>query len=123
VEKAAIVLIVDDEVVLLRSMSRSLQSEHYDIVTSFTAAGALKAIIDLGDRVRLLITDLSLPDKDGRELVREAEALNPRLRTLFITGWAAPKGEEHRTVLKPFSSLALRLRILEELRLSLPGRP
>lgn len=112
-------MLVDDEAVLLRSMSRYLQSEHYDIVTSFTARGALMAITELGDRVRLLVTDLGLPDMNGLELVRQAEALNPRLRSLFITGWPAPKGEEHRTFMKPFDTLALRARILFELKLSL----
>jgi len=123
VEKAAIVLLVDDEAVLLRSMSRLFQSEHYDLVTSFTARGALKAITELGDRVRLLITDLALPDMNGQELVRQAELLNPRIRSLFITGWPAPKGEEHRTFMKPFDTLAFRSRILFELKLSLPARP
>lgn len=122
-EKAAIVLLVDDEAVLLRSMSRCLQSEHYDIVTSFTARGALKAINEMGERVRLLVTDLSLIDMDGQELVRQAESLSPRIRALFITGSeASPKGEEHRTFLKPFDALALRARILFELKLSVPSR-
>ena len=116
-------MLVDDEAVLLRSMSRTLQSEHYEIITSFTARGALKAINELGERVRLLVTDLSLIDMDGQELVRQAETLNPRIRSLFITGSEAPKGEEHRTFLKPFDTLALRQRILFELKLSLPARP
>ena len=111
--------VVDDEAVLLRSMSRFLQSEHYDIVTSFTARGALMAINTMGERVKLLITDVLLIDKTGPELVREAETLNPRLRTLFITGMSeAPKGEEHRTLFKPFDTFALRRRILFELGLS-----
>lgn len=114
-DKPAIVLIVDDEAVLLRSMARCLQSDAYDLVTSFTAKGALLAITQLGPRVRLLITDVLLIDKSGPELVAEAIALNPQLRTLYITGGHAPKGEEHRTFLKPFSTLALRQRILFEL--------
>jgi DNA-binding NtrC family response regulator len=116
-EKAAIVVIVDDEAVLLRTMSRVFQSEHYDIVTSFTAEGALKAIRDLGERVKVLVTDAQLPDKSGVELAREAEAINPRIRTLFITGGDPPLGEEHRTFLKPFNTLALRQRILFEMKL------
>ncbi len=126
-EKPAIVLIVDDEAVLLRSMARALQSRSYDILTSFTAKGALMAIAQLGERVRLLITDVILIDKTGQELVREAEALNPRIRALYITGGEPPDGEDHRTFLKPFSTLALRQRILFELKITpsspLPSRP
>ncbi len=102
-------------------MSRLLQSEHYDILTSFTARGALKAIVELGERVRLLVTDIGLPDMNGLDLARQAELLNPRIRSLFITGWPAPPGEEHRTFMKPFDTLALRNRILFELKLSLPA--
>jgi len=123
VEKAAIVLLVDDEAVLLRSMARLFQSEHYDIVASSTARGALEAIANFGERVRLLITDLALPDMNGLELVRQAELLNPWIRSLLITGWPVPKGEEHRTFQKPFDTLAFRSRILFELKLSLPAHP
>lgn len=117
-DKPAVVLIVDDEAVLLRSMSRFLQSEHYDIITSFTARGALMAINTIGERVKLLITDVCLIDKSGIELVREAEALNPRIRALFITGLDTVPGEGHRTFPKPFDTLALRRRILFELGLN-----
>ena len=40
------------------------------------------------ERVDLLITDVGLPGLDGRRLAEQARERRPRLRVLFITGYA-----------------------------------
>jgi len=118
--KPAIVLLVDDDLMVVRALVRMLNSANYDIIVSYTAADALMSIRAIGAQVRLvLVADLNLPDGNGMKVAEETARIRPQTRTLFTTGGTAPPGEEHRTFLKPFNVLELRRRILVELA-SLP---
>ena len=83
---------------------------------------ALK-ILESGKRIDLLITDVGLPGLNGRQLAEIARQHRPKLKILFVTGYA-----EHATgqtpflapgmemVTKPFTIDALALKIREMLR-------
>lgn len=64
----AAVLIVDDEVQILRALQINLNARGYSTVTAFTGQGAL----DQAARhpVDVIILDLGLPDLDGVEVIR-----------------------------------------------------
>jgi ActR/RegA family two-component response regulator len=114
--RPAIVLLVDDDVMVVRALLRSLASEVYDLIPAHTSTEALLVLRTIGDHVKVvLIADLNLNKALGLELVDSALKIRPQIRTLFITGGNAPPGEEHRTFLKPFNNLELRRRILIEL--------
>jgi signal transduction histidine kinase/CheY-like chemotaxis protein len=80
------VLIVDDEVRLLRSYELLLQSTH-DVVTSSGGEAAWKILE--GDRqFDVVLCDLQMPDMNGIQLFEKATGLAPELaeRFLFSTG-------------------------------------
>lgn len=62
------ILLVDDDVAILRSVRRSLQAHGYAVETADTVASSLSAV----DRFRpeLILLDLVLPDGDGIEVCR-----------------------------------------------------
>lgn len=63
------ILVVDDEPQILRFLKPSLTAAGYEVLTAETAAEALKLAALKSPDVILL--DLGLPDRDGKEVIRE----------------------------------------------------
>ncbi|MCA1959173.1 MAG: sigma-54 dependent transcriptional regulator [Desulfomonile sp.] len=80
---AGTVLIVDDEVQLVRHLEHLLRSEAYQVVGVHSAAEARKAARSLCPDVVLL--DLRLPDGDGTALMGELMSQHPSARYIIIT--------------------------------------
>lgn len=102
------VLIVDDEVRLLRSIQLLLRDRH-DVQTTPRAEDAL-ALVQKGARFDLILCDLQMPTMSGMELAERLVALDPacRERLVFLTGGAVTKEARaflevtvHRVLAKP----------------------
>ena len=64
------VLVVDDEVAILRFMRPALEANDYEISSADTVAGALKRIA--AESPDIVLLDLGLPDGDGKDVIRRA---------------------------------------------------
>ena len=58
----------------------------YPVIEADTGALALQAIAR-NDAIDLLLTDVVMPEMDGRRLVDSATALRPGLKVLYMTGY------------------------------------
>ena len=85
-------LLVDDHDVGRKSLARLLDALGYDVTAAADGASALKAL-EIGPRFDYLLTDVRLPDLDGREIVLVARQHDPRLLIALITGWDIDPGE------------------------------
>jgi PAS domain S-box-containing protein len=81
------VLLVDDENLVREMLAEELSDRGYDVIQAAAGATAL-ALMDEGQRVDLLVSDLSMPRMDGVTLIREAQARRPRLPAILLTGYA-----------------------------------
>ena len=63
------VLIVDDEAQILRFLEPALKAGEFDVIAAVTAAQAVKSAATKAPDIILL--DLGLPDKDGKDVIRE----------------------------------------------------
>ncbi|WP_461187602.1 response regulator [Arthrobacter sp. Z4-13] len=70
----AAVLIVDDEVQILRALQINLNARGYSTVTAFTGQNALEQAAQ--HPVDVIILDLGLPDLDGVEVIRRLRRWN-----------------------------------------------
>jgi CheY-like chemotaxis protein len=89
------ILVVDDHELGRRSLCRLLEATGYDVTAvkdGRTALESMKTSI-VPDYV---LTDLRLPDIDGREIVQAARSLVPRPWIAFITGWDLDDDESRR---------------------------
>ena len=113
------VLVVEDEAVVRELIVEVLEDLGYAALEAQDGAGGL-AILQSDARVDLVVTDVGLPDITGREMVERARPQRPKLRVLFITGYAenAMFGNGHldpgqQMITKPFPVDALAARIRE----------
>ncbi len=98
----------------MRQLTRQLL-EHfgYEVTDAPSAARALEIYADSPAPFGLLITDVSMPEMDGTELVRQLRQVDPGLPVLFFTGYSEelaryPADLRGLPVLaKPFSAEAL----------------
>lgn len=111
------ILLVEDEAFVRRVTAEVLESVGYRVPVAGNAAEALEACRRGLDPVNLLLTDVVLPGKNGRDLANEFSVLYPGISVLLISGyaeqiaWSALAGEGHEWLAKPFSSQALLIKV------------
>ena len=87
-------------------LARALEKAGYNIVAFDNGADALERLKQ--EPFTLLLTDIVMPRLDGIELARRASALDPELKIMFITGFAAvtlnndTQPKDARVLSKPF---------------------
>jgi len=101
------VLVVDDEPVIRRLVSRLLTQRGYAARCAATAEEALGALESEPKGFSLLVTDVNLEKMSGADLARLARRASPSLGVIFLTGdpTFADGGPRERGVVltKPFS--------------------
>jgi two-component system cell cycle sensor histidine kinase/response regulator CckA len=81
------VLLVEDEPMVRSVAERALTRHGYKVVTADNGEDALE-ILDRGEPIELLISDVVMPGMDGPTMVREARKSRPDLNILFMSGYA-----------------------------------
>lgn len=70
-----------------RFLDKALQKAGYDVVSFANGVEAYERLKE--EPFTLLLTDIVMPEMDGIELARRAAELDPDLKIMFITGFAA----------------------------------
>ncbi len=117
------VLLVDDHETGRKSLARLLDALGYDVTSVADGASALQTLA-ASPRFDFVLTDVRLPDFDGREVVVAARQIDPRPLIGFITGWDVDPEERHQlgvdwVFLKPLDIQD----IVAKLRQGPPARP
>lgn len=102
------ILIVEDEPIILMLVVDHLSDLGYSTIEARDAATALP-LLEGDDTIDLMLTDVGLPDMNGRDLAERARELRPNLKILFATGysedvqsWPGFPGHGQGFVGKPF---------------------
>jgi PAS domain S-box-containing protein len=80
------VLLAEDDAEVRSHTAGLLRELGYGVVEAGTMASALVTLQERAE-VKLLLTDVGLPDGDGRKLADAARAISPELKILFVTGY------------------------------------
>ena len=105
------ILLVEDEAPLLDITQRMLEKRGYEILAASTPGQALQLAREHAGKVDLLITDVVMPEMNGRDLAKSFLSLYPQAKRLFMSGYTAD-AIAHQGVLdegvsfiqKPFSA-------------------
>lgn len=104
------ILVIDDEPMIRASIRRALSLKGHEVVDLGSAQQALDEM-DGEAAFDAIVTDLCMPDLDGRTFAAEVEERFGPQRLLLITGWHHPDATSfHRTIPvlhKPFTPLEL----------------
>jgi len=122
-DRNEVVLVVEDEPIVRMLVVEVLNDLGYRALEASDGADALR-IIESAQRIDLLVTDIGLPDINGRQVADAARVKRPNLMILFMTGYAESaassefleKGME--IIGKPFTieKLAVKIREMTEHR-------
>lgn len=83
------VLVVEDEPAILNLIEAILQDFGYQVLAADSPSMALELARQHGHDIPLLITDVVMPEMNGRQLAERLRELCPRIRTLYMSGYTA----------------------------------
>jgi len=83
------ILLVEDETAILDMTSALLERLGYRVITATTPGEAIKLAGNTDQKIDLLLTDLIMPEMNGRELAERVLALRPGIRHIFMSGYTA----------------------------------
>src|SRR6202795_5249406 len=103
------ILVVDDEIEIREGLEALLTSESFEVTLAETGEAGLARLEDRP--FDLMLLDVSLPDRNGIELLREIHRRDPQLSIILITAFgsidmarAAFKGGAQDYITKPWSN-------------------
>ncbi len=83
------ILLVEDEAAILKMTRMMLEHKGYTVLSAASPAEALeKAKINSGS-IDMLITDVVMPEMNGRDLSKKVTSLYPGIKLLFMSGYTA----------------------------------
>jgi PAS domain S-box-containing protein len=119
------ILVVEDEAAVLAVESSMLRREGYYVLAARGPREAKRLAAEHADEIHLLVTDVVMPEMNGRELAEQISQQHPGMKQMFVSGYTgdviAPYGELAEgvhLVQKPFN----RRTFLMEVRKALRGR-
>jgi DNA-binding NtrC family response regulator len=80
------VLVVDDDPLILKSTAAAIAALGYKSVRTATCATDARSLL-FAHRFAVFVFDIYLPDGDGRQLLREALAIQPDARAILISAF------------------------------------
>src|SRR2546430_15106330 len=81
------ILLAEDDHDMRRFLSKALQAAGFNVASFDNGKSAYQRLRE--EPFELLLTDIVMPEMDGIELARKATELDPDLKVMFITGFAA----------------------------------
>src|SRR5579862_5866766 len=117
------ILVVDDEIEIREGLEALLTSESFDVTLAESGAAGLQKLDDRP--FDLMLLDVSLPDRNGLDMLREIRLRDPHLSIILITAYgsidmarAAFKGGAQDYITKPWSNDEL----IAQISLAIEGR-
>jgi DNA-binding response OmpR family regulator len=84
------ILIVDDELEVVRMVARFLSAEGYNVLAADSPSKARELCMNSQSDIDLLLSDFNMPETNGLILGRELQMLHSTLRLMFMSGsWQA----------------------------------
>jgi two-component system cell cycle sensor histidine kinase/response regulator CckA len=116
------ILLVEDEPAILKMTRAMLERQHYTVLTAGTPEDAMRIGREYAGHIHLLVTDVIMPEMNGRELARNLISLYPQIGCLFMSGYTADVITHHGVleegvhfIQKPFSVDELAAKVQEAL--------
>ena len=123
------ILLVEDEYKILKMTTKMLDRLGYTVIAASSPSEAMVIVDQLSCEIHLLITDVVMPEMNGRALAERLQAKKSEMKCLFMSGYTADIISHHGVldeglcfIQKPFTKKELAVKIREALdsRVGLP---
>ncbi len=115
------ILLVEDEPAILKVTKRMLEGLGFQVLAASTAVEAIRLATE-NRHVHLLLADVIMPDRNGRDLANALLALFPNLKRMFMSGYTADVLAQYGVaedglnfIQKPFTKAELAAKVRETL--------
>lgn len=98
------ILLAEDDTDMRRFLVKALQNAGFDVTSYDNGLSAYQRLRE--EPFELLLTDIVMPEMDGIELARRASELDPDIKIMFITGFAAVALRQRRVTRREAAVLA-----------------
>ena len=116
------VLLVEDEPAILRMGAQILKNLGYAVLAAATPGEAIHLAREQRGEIHLLMTDVIMPEMNGRDLAEQLRGLYPAIKRLYMSGYTADVIAHHGVldegihfIQKPFSLEDLAEKVREAL--------
>ena len=116
------ILLVEDELAILKMATRMLEIQGYTVLTASTPGEAIRLAKEHSGEIYLLITDVVMPEMNGQDLAKNLLSLYPHIKCLFMSGYTSDIISDNDVfdegvsfIQKPFTSQSLATKIREML--------
>ncbi len=83
------ILLVEDEPAILRMTRMMLERKGYSVLPAATPGEAIDKAKTHAEKIDLLMTDVVMPEMNGRDVAGQLTALFPDIKLLFMSGYTA----------------------------------
>lgn len=109
-----LILVVEDELALLNICTNHLETLGYRVLGADRPETAIQLAKEYGEKIVLLLTDVLMPQMNGRELSLKIGSIRPGIRVVFMSGYTSDaeilcdgEGDACNFLQKPFSKKIL----------------
>lgn len=115
------ILLVEDEPAILDVASTMLEMQGYTVLKADNPGEAIRLAREHSGQIQLLMTDVIMPEMNGRDLAKSLLSIYPDMKRLFMSGYTADVIANHGVleegvhfIQKPFSlsDMAAKVRVV-----------
>lgn len=123
--KGESILIVEDDPIVLEMSMAMLERLGYSVIRAESPGEAIRIAENDAVEIRMVLTDMVMPEMNGRELADQLKIIRPDIRCLFMSGYSADHIDSQEIIQKkvnfirkPFSMQDLAMKISSVLETS-----
>jgi PAS domain S-box-containing protein len=116
------VLVVEDDPAVREIAAYTLRQQGYTVLEAANGQAALRLASEYSQEIHLLLTDVVMPEMNGKALADQIQSVRPQTRALFTSGYTDDAIVQHGVlkpgiafIPKPFSPSALARKVRETL--------
>jgi PAS domain S-box-containing protein len=114
------ILLAEDDFSVRKFIKVLLEGVGYTVIEAGDGEEALNAFVEHKDVIKMLILDIMMPKKNGKEVFENIRELNPQVKALYISGYTSDIAHQKKIVedgfdviSKPVSSVKLLKKVRE----------
>jgi len=120
--KLETILVAEDDSTVMGFLKKLLESNGYNVIGATNGEDAVKEFIKYKETIRLVLLDVVMPRKNGKEALDEIVRIRPDIKAIFISGytsdvidWKCTLREDVYLIQKPVQPVVLLTKLREVL--------